>query len=455
MSQISAEKNIHLNHLINECHKTLIRDHHFRGFSLPDCDITNVQETFNDGSDVWFVFNGMGSQWAGIGKDLLEIPTFSTSLKLSHDTLLTRFGFNLNCVLSSPDSDSALHCFVTIAAIQIGIVDVLTSLGVRPAGYIGHSAGEMLCAYVDGCLSAEETIICAYLRGISCTQEDGRNTDPTKYGMAVIGVDWAYASKTCPYGVYPACHNGVDSVTVSGPSNLLEEYVAKMRQEKRRATHVDSCGIAFHSPYLEKSSQGFLTGLRGLIQTCHVRSKKWISTSIPKGNWPNTKLALTASPEYFVNNFTSPVLFHDALKEIPEGATIIEIGPSGLLKGLIKRGVPNSNVISVQSRDSTNGLTDFVASLGQMFIAGVKMNVNKLYGANVKFPVPLGTPFISPLIDWDHDYSWDVPIYGKVYVNESSWIRNYRRKLNHIFNYNFFYTEWRVSRGRLPRGLGN
>ena len=27
----------------------------------------------------------------------------------------------------------------------------------------------------------------------------------------------------------------------------------------------------------------------------------------------------------------------------------------------------------------------------------------------VKFPVPRGTPMISPLVGWDHSVSWDVP----------------------------------------------
>ena len=48
---------------------------------------------------------------------------------------------------------------------QIALVDLLHSLGISPDGIIGHSAGELACAYADGCFTAEQTIMAAYWRG--------------------------------------------------------------------------------------------------------------------------------------------------------------------------------------------------------------------------------------------------------------------------------------------------
>lgn len=36
------------------------------------------------------------------------------------------------------------------------------------------------------------------------------------------------------------------------------------------------------------------------------------------------------------------------------------------------------------------------------------MDCNKLCPP-VKYPVPVGTPLISPLVEWDHSQTWDVP----------------------------------------------
>lgn len=48
---------------------------------------------------------------------------------------------------------------------QIGLVDVLRLLDIIPDGIVGHSVGELGCAYSDGCFTAEEMILAAYARG--------------------------------------------------------------------------------------------------------------------------------------------------------------------------------------------------------------------------------------------------------------------------------------------------
>jgi fatty acid synthase, animal type len=30
---------------------------------------------------IWFVFSGMGSQWSGMAKDLMKIPTFAAAIQ--------------------------------------------------------------------------------------------------------------------------------------------------------------------------------------------------------------------------------------------------------------------------------------------------------------------------------------------------------------------------------------
>lgn len=42
---------------------------------------------------------------------------------------------------------------------------MLKALDITPDGIIGHSVGELGCAYADGCFTAEEMILSAYARG--------------------------------------------------------------------------------------------------------------------------------------------------------------------------------------------------------------------------------------------------------------------------------------------------
>jgi acyl transferase domain-containing protein len=51
------------------------------------------------------------------------------------------------------------------AALQIALVDLLDSWGVRPSAVVGHSSGEISAAYAVGGLSKESALRVAYYRG--------------------------------------------------------------------------------------------------------------------------------------------------------------------------------------------------------------------------------------------------------------------------------------------------
>lgn len=94
---------------------------------------------------MWFVFSGMGSQWAGMARTLLALPIFAASIDRSAAALKPH-GVNLKHILTdAPDAafDDVINSFVSIAAVQVALVDVLRELGLRPDGIVGHSVGEV------------------------------------------------------------------------------------------------------------------------------------------------------------------------------------------------------------------------------------------------------------------------------------------------------------------------
>ena len=439
-SQIIEAKDLNLCMLANEMCKTPNFVATVRGFAILPASLgsesTDEQEPIlqtqrtSGGSSppLWLVFNGIGSQWIGMCRDLrLRLPIFAKSIHASARTLKERFNFDLHGLLASDDPqtyENPTACFVGITACQIGLVNMLKAVGIRPVGFLGHSAGEMACGYLDGCFTAEETIIMAYLRGVSLESSDtGRERGTEPGAMAVVSLTWPQVEKLCPAGsgLYPACHNSLDSVTVSGTKSLIASFVQELKDKKKGVKEVSSCGVAFHSPYIAKASMKFLIALRERLKRPLARSSAWISTSIPQAEW-GSELASFASPEYFVNNFLSPVLFYEGLQHVPpEGAVVVEVGPSGLLRGLVKRACPTATVIPLQARDSMHGFEDLMTALGKLYLAGVSFDVNKLFGVEgssqgPSFPVPIGTPFLSPLVAgaWNHSTNWEVPTFGMV-----------------------------------------
>ena len=68
-----------------------------------------------------------------------------------------------------------------------------------------------------------------------------------------------------------------------------------------------------------------------MIKEPRKRSSRWVSTSIPQSEW-DSPLALYSSADYHVNNLVSPVLFQEALSQVPDNAVVVEIAPHALLQ---------------------------------------------------------------------------------------------------------------------------
>lgn len=71
----------------------------------------------------------------------------------------------------------------------------------------------------------------------------------------------------------PACHNSVDSVTVSGNAEQVERFVEELKKEDIFAKAVDSSGIPFHSPIMRKASISYLSDWLKLLKANSQREE--------------------------------------------------------------------------------------------------------------------------------------------------------------------------------------
>ncbi|KAG8224696.1 hypothetical protein J437_LFUL006083 [Ladona fulva] len=409
--------------LLHEIHSAPIPGHSFRGYTILGKEITREISEYTavnsggtsggssgtEGRPVWWVFSGMGTQWAGMGKDLLmHLPPFASAIRRCANALAPH-GLDLFALLGSNQEDTfdnVLHSFVSIAAMQVALVDVLTSLGVTPDGIVGHSVGELGCAYADGGFTPEQAVLAAYWRG-RCIQE--AKLPPGS--MAAVGLTWEQAKARCPEGVYPACHNSKDNVSISGPPELVSEFVKILTEEKIFAKEVKSSGVAFHSKYIADAGPALRKVLERVIPSPKPRTSRWISSSIPEKDW-GLPLAKLSSPDYHVNNLLSPVLFNEALQHVPENALVIEVAPHCLLQAVLRRSLPPGCLnVGLSKRGHSDNIQFLLSNIGKLYNAGLQPHLGELY-PKVQFPVSKGTPMISPLIGWDHSTEWSVADFG-------------------------------------------
>lgn len=97
-------------------------------------------------------------------------------------------------------------------------------MGIVPDNIIGHSVGELGCAYADGTFTAEQMILSAYSRGLASIEAK------VIYGsMAAIGLGYEDIKNMCPSDIEVACHNASNSSTLSGPAESIKEFVAELQ----------------------------------------------------------------------------------------------------------------------------------------------------------------------------------------------------------------------------------
>ncbi|XP_011872608.1 PREDICTED: fatty acid synthase-like [Vollenhovia emeryi] len=395
--------------LLHIIHNNDIHGHKIRGYEILSVDGTReIDEvpSYNERRPIWFIFSGMGTQWPGMGHQLLAIDTFQCSLRRCADVLKPHGIDLMNIIMNATDEmyEDVIETFVSIVAMQIALVDILTLIGIHPDGVVGHSLGEMGCAYADGTFTLEQAILTSYYRGkaiIDSTLKPG--------AMAAVGLSWKEVRNLCPPDIYPACHNSVDSVTIAGPTDAMHKFVQILKSKDIFVKMVKSPGFAFHTKHIASSKPKLLASLQKIIPSPKRRSARWISSSVPEAEW-NSPLAQFNSAAYHTNNFLSPVLFQEAITHIPENAITIEIGPHCLFQRILRKSLPPTVTnINLQKREHSDNLAYLLSNVGKLYIAGAQPDISKFYPP-VSFPVGRGTPMIGSLVRWDHSATWNVAV---------------------------------------------
>lgn len=258
--------------LVDQVHSKNINGHFYRGYSvLKEEPIVEISQVGTDTRPICFVFSGMGSQWAGMATDLMTLDVFKQSIDRC-SAALKPHGVNLEDIIvngTAATFDNVLNSFVSIAAMQVALTDVLKAVGVEPDFIVGHSVGEVGCAYADGTLTAEQAVLAAYSRGRAILE-----SKLAPGAMAAIGLTWEEAKARCPPEIFPACHNSEDSVSISGPPDAINKFVAQLQAENVFAKAVNSSGTAFHSKYIADAGPKLKKALEAIITNPKPRTQR-------------------------------------------------------------------------------------------------------------------------------------------------------------------------------------
>src|SRR5581483_1281363 len=212
-----------------------------------------------------FVFPGQGSQWRGMGVELLDFaPVFAAKINECADAFAEFVDSSLTDVLhgapSAPGLDRVDVVQPALFAVMVSLAELWRSIGVRPDAVIGHSQGEIAAAHVAGALSLRDAALVVTLRSKLLRELTGRG------GMVSLACSAEQARDLlAPFGnrIGIAAINGRSAVVVSGEVAALEELVQRCTDQELRARRID-VDYASHSADVEAIREQLAEALSGI-----------------------------------------------------------------------------------------------------------------------------------------------------------------------------------------------
>ncbi|MEU5695464.1 type I polyketide synthase [Actinosynnema sp. NPDC020468] len=329
------------------------------GREAPGTTTGRARRSGHDG--VVLVFPGQGSEWVGMGRDLLDrSPVFARAVHECEQALAPHVDWSLTDALrgapGAPGLDRLDVVQPALFAMMVGLARLWEHHGVRPAAVLGHSQGEIAAAHVAGAISLEDAARIVAVRSRLVHRElAGRG--------AMLAVDLS-AERTRELIArwddrltVGAC-NGPGSVVVSGDVDAVEELHRHCRDGRVRAKRIIE--FASHSHQVERIREPLLAGFGDVTaRPARIPVYSTVTGAVVDG------AGLAA--EHWYRNLRQTVLFEQAVRRVVEDGhrAFIEVSPHPVLTMSIQEVLDEreaeATVVASLRRDHDGGFLESVA----------------------------------------------------------------------------------------------
>ncbi|WP_327585126.1 SDR family NAD(P)-dependent oxidoreductase [Nonomuraea sp. NBC_00507] len=348
------------------------------------------------GGKTVLVFPGQGSQWVGMGVELLESsPVFAARVAECEAALAPFVDWSLSGVLRGGEGFDRVDVIQPVLwAVMVSLAEVWRSVGVTPAAVVGHSQGEIAAAVVAGALSLEDGARVVALRSRAIVALAGRG------GMVSVPLGSAEVAELISRWdgrVSVAVVNGPASTVVSGDVDALDELLvdAEVWGVRARRIEVDYASHSAHVEHLQEE-------LAGLLAPVAPRAGQvpWYSTV--RGCWLT---GTEADAAYWYENLRQPVRLDPAVRAlIEEGhGVFVEVSAHPVLTMAVQDTAEDAGgeVVAVGTlRREDGGLRRLWSSAGELWVRGVEVDWAQVYAPARPRTVAL------PTYAFQHQHYW-------------------------------------------------
>lgn len=342
-----------------------------------------------------FVFPGQGSQWVGMGRQLVaEEPVFREAIEACEPLIREETGFSIVSQLdAAAEQPSIAVTQPLLFAIEIALASLWRSWGIEPDCVVGHSMGEVAAAYIAGMVSLEDAV------KIICRRSGLLHRLTGLGAMALVELSLAEAETAIAelethLGI--AASNGPRSTVLAGDPTALDQVLAKLEQRGVfcRRIKVD---VASHSPQVEPLRHDLLDALRDLQPRA---GKTPLYSTVSEAALHGPELAAA----YWFDNLRKPVRFTQVTRRLllQGHGVFIEMSPHPILLPSIEETIAASGTNGValaSTRRQTDERRSLLETLGTLYGLGYSPDWTKIHRQR-------GMVVSLPKYPWQRERFW-------------------------------------------------
>ena len=284
------------------------------------------------------LFPGQGSQYVGMAKDLLEMPSNSSLIEQITDEL----GFDLiDIMLNGPEEKLKLTEYTQPAIVLHSYLQFkelkneLDQKGIKISHVMGHSVGEYAALVAAGSLNILDALKAGHQRGkyMQAAVPDGKGKM-----IAVLKVpqekieEGCQASSNDEEKVMPANYNAPTQIVVSGHAAACNRFLSWLGDNIENSYRAVELKVSapFHSSLmipaaenLEKFFDEITFSENQIPYIANVDAKKYDVNTEPEIIRTN-----------LINQVAGSVLWTQSFNQLSEDKKCFEVGPGKTLMGL-------------------------------------------------------------------------------------------------------------------------